>query len=97
LREDAERIAGIPWYDREDYPRIVAMMEDAHVLAPVYEQWLAAAENNEREAQRVGVRTLRAIIRPDAFAAWCAERDLPPTSKARMQYVQEFTARAQEG
>ena len=97
MSEGAQRIAGMPWYDREDYPRILAMMEDAHVLAPVYDQWLAAAENNEREAQRVGVRTLRAIIRPDAFAAWCAERGLPPTSKARMQYVHEFTARAQEG
>ena len=83
------RKAGLPWYEREDYPQILALVEDPHILAPVYDQWLAAARNNEQEAVRAGVTVVRVPIKPEVFNNWCNERGLAPDSRARMRFVTE--------
>ena len=84
------RTVGVPWYAREDYAAILALMEDAHTLAPTYDQWLMAAESNEAEARRVGVRVVRVALEPDTFARWCAERGSPRTRASRVEFVNEF-------
>ncbi|HYP17770.1 MAG TPA: hypothetical protein VEQ65_11215 [Opitutus sp.] len=68
-------------------------MEDPHVLAPAYDQWLAAAQNNEREAERAGVRVVRVRIEPAPFARWCAEQGIAADSRARMRFVNEAVQR----
>jgi hypothetical protein len=90
---DAPRKAGLPWYEREDYTRILALVEDPHVLAPVYDQWLAAARNNEQEAERAGVTVVRVPIKSEVFALWCQEQGIAPDSRARMRFVNEALAR----
>jgi hypothetical protein len=86
------RRIGLPWYNREDYPRIREMMSDRHNLAPTFDAWLSAAENNESVGREAGLQILRITIEPEAFARWCAEKDLDPGSAARMEYVAERTA-----
>jgi len=84
-----QRVIGLPWYSRDDYPAIRGMMTDAHNLAPSYDQWRMAAENNERVAQEAGLHVVRVTMTPDEFAAWCAARNLEPASSARSRWVQE--------
>jgi hypothetical protein len=86
------RQIGLPWYSREDYPRIRDMMIDRHNLAPTYDAWLAAAENNESVGRQTGLQITRIMIEPDAFAKWCMEKGLEPDSTARMTYVAEMSA-----
>jgi hypothetical protein len=93
MTEPAPRTARVPWYAREDYAAILAMMEDPHILAPVYDQWLAAAQNNEREAERAGVTVVRVRIEPESFARWCAEQGIARDSRARMRYVADTAGR----
>jgi hypothetical protein len=83
------RRIGLPWYSRENYPTIREMMSDRHNLAPAYDQWLAAAENNERVGEQAGLEIVRVLIDPGSFAQWCAEKGLDPGSAARMSYVSE--------
>jgi hypothetical protein len=89
MAETGKRTIGMPWYSRDDYPAIRGMMVDQHNLAPTYDQWLMAAENNERVAQEAGLHVVRVMIVPDEFAAWCAQRNLEPGSSARSQRAQE--------
>lgn len=89
---DAPRRIGLPWYRREDYPRIRDMMVDRHNLALTYDAWLAAAQNNEDVGRQAGLRIVRIIIDPNMFAKWCAERSIEPGSAARMDYVSEKSA-----
>ncbi|MBB3017247.1 hypothetical protein FHR70_000287 [Microvirga lupini] len=89
--ESARRI-GLPWYRREDYQRIREMMADRHNLAPAYETWLAAAENNESVGREAGLHVNRILIEPEAFARWCTEKGVEPDSVARRDYVAEKTA-----
>ena len=89
----ARRI-GLPWYSREDYPRIREMMADRHNLASTYEAWLSAAENNENVGRQAGLQIDRITIEPDGFARWCAEKGVEPDSAARRDYVAEKTAQS---
>jgi hypothetical protein len=86
--EPARRI-GLPWYRRDDYQRIREMMVDRHNLAPTYESWLAAAENNEAVGREAGLHVSRILIEPEAFARWCVGRNVEPDSAARRDYVAE--------
>jgi len=88
-KQVGERTVGVPWYAREGYPEILATMEDAHTLAPIYDQWLAAAESNEAEARRVGLRVVRVPLDAATFARWCADRGSRRTRAARAEYVNE--------
>jgi hypothetical protein len=65
------------------------MMTDQHNLAPSYDQWLAAAENNEQVGRQAGLEIVRVMIEPAAFARWCAEKGVEPGSAARAQYAAE--------
>src|SRR5690349_3251657 len=93
MTDASARRIGLPWYSREDYPRIRDMMIDRHNLAPTYDGWLAAAENNESVGQQAGLQITRIMIAPEAFAAWCVEKGLEPDSTARMSYVAELSSR----
>jgi hypothetical protein len=86
------RIVGLPWYRREDYPTIRQMMADPHVLAPAYDQWLAAAENNETVGQQAGLEMVRVMIAPDEFKVWCLAQGLEPDGAARARYAREHTS-----
>ena len=89
VRMSGNRRIGLPWYSCDDYPRIREMMSDRHNRAPTYDQWLMAAQNNERVGRQAGLEIGRVMIEPEAFARWCAERSLEPGSAARMEYVSE--------
>ncbi len=62
------RATGIPWYDREDYRRILKVMADANVLPPTYEKWRYMADRLERTIQSAGGIAVRAKI--EARPAW---------------------------
>jgi len=79
----------LPWYSRENYPGILGVVADRHNFASTYDQWLMAAENNERVARQAGLEIDRVMIEPEAFARWCAGKGAAPDSAARMNYVSE--------
>jgi hypothetical protein len=91
---NTKRKIGLPWYNREDYPDIRNMMADRHNLSPSYEQWLAAAENNESVGRQAGLEVERVLIEPSSFSRWCAAQKIEPDSAARMRYVAEVQAQA---
>lgn len=97
MTDSSGRKVGMLWYVREDYARIRAMMTDPHNLAPSYDQWLMAAENNARVAQEAGIEVVRVTVTSEGFAAWCAERGLEPDGSARMRRAQEAAAAGPDG
>lgn len=91
---ETKRTIALPWYNRDDYPDIRDMMVDRHSLARTYEQWLAAAENNESVGRQAGLEIVRVIIEPSSFARWCSAAGVEPDSTARMRYAAEQQMRA---
>lgn len=88
------RAMGIPWYDRDDYPRILAVMADAHLLPATFEVWQHLAHEMERGAERGDMVVVRAKIDPDDFVAWCRGRGLDVDAEARMTFANEAAYRA---
>lgn len=86
------RALGMAWYNREDYPRILQIMEDADKLSPTFEKWQYAAHKGERELQAKGTLVIRAIIDPDEFIAYCARHNLKVDAQARMRFASERAA-----
>ena len=84
---------GIGWYSRKDYPRILEIMEDAHVLPPTYELWSKKAEGLERGAAALGAIVVRASIEPEEFVAWCASHGMKPDAKGRNAFGSDFVCR----
>jgi len=66
---------------------------DAHVLPPTYELWRQKAESQERSAKASGLAVVRAVIKPEEFAFWCAKEGLDIDAKARTAFAADFAAR----
>ena len=84
------RAVGIAWYSRQDYRRALEIMDDAAELPRTFDQWLKRAEATEREIKRAGHIVVRAMIKPEEFAAWCGAKGLNTDGKARSQWATEF-------
>ena len=82
------RAAGVPWYARASYPRVLEVMEDRARLPASYDEWLARAEVVVEQARRQGYSPLKTHVDPDHFIAWCSEHDYEPDSDARMAFIE---------
>lgn len=83
------QIVGMSWYRREDYARILEVMEDAHVLHATHAEWLAAAEKTQKGIEAKGYRAFKAELRLDEFVAWCRNRGLNINADARKLWGNE--------
>ncbi|WP_347311390.1 hypothetical protein [Defluviimonas sp. SAOS-178_SWC] len=85
-------VVGISWFEQADYAAARAIMTD-DVLPASHDLWLQKARKSEREAQEMGYRTVRAVIDPKTFPAWCAENGFPDIdAKARMAFANHHAA-----
>lgn len=87
------RATGVPWYIRQDYPRILGIMEDRDLLPPTYDQWRKRADIAKREIERLGGVAIEVTLDPETFSAWRAARGLHIDARARSLYVSEETYR----
>ncbi|MCC6891076.1 MAG: hypothetical protein IT536_21320 [Hyphomicrobiales bacterium] len=83
------RASGMAWYRREDYPRILEIMEDRQKLYPDFTSWENAAKSGESSMKREGHIVIRALIDPEKFPEWCRKRGLRIDAQARMQFANE--------
>lgn len=81
------RIFGMPWYRREDYPRLLEIVADPEKLCATYDEWFAIAEPMVRWFEAQGLLVERVEINPDLFRHWCRNRDLAPNGRARTLYA----------
>lgn len=80
---------GIGFYEREDYPRILEIMEDAHLLPRTYDEFVKRFEVGKRQLEARSALVTAAVIKPDEFLAWCRERGLKVDAQARKRFSNE--------
>lgn len=80
-------INGIAWYRRDDYARLLTILEDADKLPRTFDDWLKKAEAHEKKLSTRGMRVMRVIIDPDAFPGWCLANGLNVDAEARRKFV----------
>jgi hypothetical protein len=55
-------VAGLAWYRREDYPKLLSIFDDAHSLPSSYDEWLEKAMDIESDLIIRGHQVVRATI-----------------------------------
>ena len=87
------RAAGIAWYRRENYARVLAVMADAHVLPRRFDEWLEQAQRAEQRFVAQGWVVHRIDLDPNEFLAWCTRHNIDADAKARMIWGNAGAAR----
>jgi hypothetical protein len=85
-------VLAVPWYRREHYDRILAVMEDGHLLPASFDEWLERAEQLLKQAAHQGVIPVKAHVDPEPFVDWCRERNLRLDSNSRSQFANTVAA-----
>ncbi|HEY5797055.1 MAG TPA: hypothetical protein VIU82_18760 [Bosea sp. (in: a-proteobacteria)] len=78
----------MPWYDREDFYRLLALAEDRNEMTPDYDVWLREASAVARKYLARGQALQIITIRPDEFLDWLDAKALPNTMRNRLRYVE---------
>ena len=78
---------GIAWYrSPEDYDSLRAVFTDSDTLPDTYDDWLAKAEQLEKQIKAQHGRPIRAYIDPVNFPKWCKENGYDLNSQGRSEF-----------
>ena len=80
-------LTGIAWYQRPEWPLLLAFSTDAAGLERTYDQWRAVAEDTYARMQREGSEVERIEVRVAELVVWCAEKGRPLDESARAEFV----------
>ena len=80
---------GIPWYERADYPEVLALISDADFLPRGYDAWKRAAEEAEGKIIADGHVAIRVPLDPVQFRAWCEGSELEANASAQRIFVSD--------
>jgi hypothetical protein len=87
-------IAAVPWYlSAEIYEAFRQTASDQADFFTSHGEWLEAALEHERQAEKHGVTIVRVRMDPEAFAAWCAEQSRANDAASRSEFAELRAAR----
>lgn len=78
----------MPWYEREDFARLLALAEDGREMTADYDVWHRRAKAVAQEYLARGQALQIVTIRTDEFLGWLNPQGLPNTSATRLRYVE---------
>lgn len=85
----------VVWYDRDDYPAIVAQATKTDNLPRAYEEWLTNAEHTCAALEAQGCEAVRVNVKSDQFAEWCRVEQKALDGKNRIAFAMRI-ARARD-
>lgn len=88
---------GIVWYEEADYPQVLRVMSDAHLLPPTFASWHQKASQGLQIFEKRGGVAIKATLRAAEFKAWCVSLNIKPDAQARMRFANEAALRHIEG
>lgn len=86
--------AAVPWYLTEEiYEAFRQTAVDRADFFGKHAEWLEAALEHERQAERFGVTILRVRMDAEAFAQWCADHSRANDATSRSEFAEQRAAR----
>jgi hypothetical protein len=74
-------------YLEEQYPRLLAIAEDASDLEATWEEWHQVLQETRQKMATLGMHLIDVIVDLDALEEYCQEQGLKNTSGTRAQYA----------
>lgn len=84
--DQLEAVAVI-WWTRDDYPRMLEIMIDAHKLPSSFEEWEELAEDAVAMISDQGCKPIRVETRLDHFIDYCRARGLKFDGRGRSRFA----------
>jgi len=75
------------WYRREDYDRILAIMDDAEEFPSSFEEWEDTARRQIDGMRSHGAVIQQIFLDPNQFLAFCEKKGLAKDGTARAEYA----------
>ncbi len=82
-------VVGIAWYQREDYPELLALFIDRVKLPSTWEGWRVSFYESWRLAVQLKTTPVLVTLRPVEFATWCQAKRLAPDGRTRIAHKHE--------
>ena len=77
------------WYKETDYPNLLEIFDDSHLLPQTYKVWLKRAEDMKSKVEAEGDQVMKVYIEPQGFEEWCSEKGLAKDAEARSRLAIE--------
>jgi hypothetical protein len=87
LENEPPPIVGAYWINEEDYPALLKLFDDGHIMPRTWKEWLKIAEEMERGLKAYGHVVMRVNIDPNIFPAWCAAHGTSPSREGRKKFL----------
>ena len=75
----------VGWFERNDYPHVLDVMEDGHHLPKSFDEWEKHTKAGEDMLEAKGRSVIRTTIKPDAFVSWAHEHGFRADAAARVR------------
>lgn len=86
-------IAAVPWYTHaEHYEAFRQTASDAEIFFASFDQWVDAAMEHERAAEKRGVILFRVRMSIQAFTDWCHRHGFQNDAVGRSTYADQRAA-----
>lgn len=84
-----ERILGIAWYRRDQWPLLLATAADRSNLEETYDEWLTAAQQAiaDMRSHSQGVKVIKVPVYLEDLFEWCIQEGRAQDRAARASYV----------
>ena len=89
-------VAGVAWYQPEQWPLLKKNAADPDVLEDTYEEWLKMAETAVINLEKQGVLIERVTINIEDLLRWCRARNRPLDGSARAEFTTRQLRRKHE-
>lgn len=86
------QIAGLPWFDRDDYESFRPLLPDRQWHA-TFDEWERAALQTFERVKGQGITPVKAQVRSEDFVAWCRATGRRVDTKALLDFGNETAAR----
>jgi hypothetical protein len=83
-------VIGFGWFTREQWQRLIEVVEDRNELDDTYEQWEKSAVAAMQMIERQGHKVERVYIEVEALVSWCKRKGLTVNGKSRAEYVTQL-------
>jgi len=85
--EEERQIAGICWFQPEQWDRLIDISEDRDELDNSYSDWRKNAFSAVQEIESTGVIAKKVKINLEELLLWCNEKSVPVNGESRAEYA----------
>jgi hypothetical protein len=80
---------GVPWFRKNGFEELRAVMADRDAIPETYAEWHALAQDGFKRLKQSHpqARVEKVFLAKEPFLAFCREHTLTPDSRARAQYA----------